>query len=198
MNPFKVQTVATNGQLQFTDLNGDKDLDAIVTSGTNSTVLENITVPQPVFTQNLNRINTDENGSKVSFGVRLSTKPTANVTLSIQTPDATETSFDKTTLNFTPDNWDKYQVVTATGLDDNIFDGTVNYAVRINGTAGDTFYKSTAAVLMVSNADNEQKLATGTSSSVQDNTLPQVTVKALTANSDQTRHKYSNLKTSPS
>ncbi|MEI6329765.1 MAG: VCBS repeat-containing protein [Pseudanabaena sp. ELA645] len=178
MSPFKVQTVATNGQLQFADLNGDKDLDAIVTSGTNSRVLENITVPQPVFTQNLNRINTHEDGSKVSFGVRLSTKPTANVTLSIQGVDATEVSFDKTTLNYTPDNWDKYQVVNATGVDDNISDRTV-HAVRINGTSEDTFYKSTAAVLLVSNADNDQELATGTSSSIQDNTLPQVTVNAL-------------------
>jgi hypothetical protein len=179
-NPFGSHTVAPNSQVQFADINNDRHADVVFTSGTNSSVLVNITTPEPIFTQNLSQIVTEENGTQVNFGVRLSTKPTADVVLTLRGIDATEHSFDKTTLTFTPENWDKYQTITATGVDDSTFDGNINYTLRLSGSGNDNFYKSATAIIMASNADDEQNVSpVSTAPAAQNSNVAQVSINAI-------------------
>ena len=53
-----------------------------------------------------------------SYTVVLTSQPTANVTVTI-TPDGQET-VDKTTLTFTPSNWNMAQTATVSAADDHV------------------------------------------------------------------------------
>jgi hypothetical protein len=66
---------------------------------------------------------TDESGDQATFEVRLNTKPTAPVTITLTTDDSDEISFSPTTLTFTEDDWDGLHEVIVTGLDDDDVDG---------------------------------------------------------------------------
>jgi len=74
-------------------------------------------------------LSTTEAGGQATFSVALASKPTANVVISLSCSDATEGSIDKTTLTFTPVNWKGVQVVTVTGVNDDIIDGNQVYSV---------------------------------------------------------------------
>ncbi|MEY4906445.1 MAG: hypothetical protein RL260_163, partial [Pseudomonadota bacterium] len=69
--------------------------------------------------------NTSEGQATGSFSVVLVTAPTANVSIALNVSDPTELSLGTSTLTFTSANWNVAQVVTVTGVDDTIVDGTV-------------------------------------------------------------------------
>lgn len=73
------------------------------------------TVEKPVYGNlvfDKNFVKIAENGS-ATIGVKLDTKPTQNQTITI-TEDSDILSIDKTSLTFTPDNYNTYQYVTIT------------------------------------------------------------------------------------
>ncbi len=74
-------------------------------------------------------LTTTEAGGKATFTVKLSSLPTANVTLGLSSSDATEGTVSPASLTFTPANWNAAQTVTVTGVDDLVDDGDVAYAV---------------------------------------------------------------------
>ena len=76
-----------------------------------------------------------EGGATDSYTVVLTSQPTANVTVTIA-PDGQET-VDKTTLTFTPSNWNVAQTITVTAVDDSIAQGT---------HSGQSFSKRLAAI----------------------------------------------------
>ena len=55
-------------------------------------------------------------GQTVQLGVKLSEKPTQDQTVTVLT-DSNALTFDKATLNFTPDNWSEFQFVSVTAGD---------------------------------------------------------------------------------
>lgn len=61
---------------------------------------------------------TDENGAQSTFDVVLESQPTDTVTIPLSVSDPSEGAIDKTSLVFTPENWDVPQTVTITGLHD--------------------------------------------------------------------------------
>ncbi|AWV90884.1 hypothetical protein DN745_16765 [Bradymonas sediminis] len=80
---------------------------------------------------------TSEAGAQASFTVALNSKPTADVTLTLESSDPGEGTIDKSTLTFTPDNWNAPQTVTATGQDDDVADGNQVYEVVFGDTSSE-------------------------------------------------------------
>ncbi|TNE86349.1 MAG: hypothetical protein EP330_21655 [Deltaproteobacteria bacterium] len=70
---------------------------------------------------------TSESGTTDVVRVVLNTQPTDTVTIPFSSSDATEGSVSATELVFTTANWNVPQVLTVTGVDDTIVDGTVSF-----------------------------------------------------------------------
>ena len=86
-----------------------------------------------------------ESGSTATFTVKLTSQPSATVTIPVSVSDTTEASVSPSTLSFTTDNWNADHVVTVTGVNDNLSDGTQSYVIRLdadNSTTDTVGYKS--------------------------------------------------------
>ncbi len=79
----------------------------------------------------------NESGSTDSFTVRLSSRPTANVTIGIDSDNTAEGTVDKTSLTFTPDNWNTPQTVTVSGVDDLVDDDDVGFSIITTAAVSD-------------------------------------------------------------
>lgn len=111
-------------------------------------------------------LQTSEAGLIDTFAVRLATQPTVDVVLDVMSLDTTEGVASPATLTFTSMNWNAVQVVTVSGVDDVIIDGTQLYAVQVSPHASsDVTYASLPPVdVSVSNTDNESAGVTVTPS----------------------------------
>ncbi|MFN7732267.1 MAG: LamG domain-containing protein, partial [Pirellula sp.] len=69
------------------------------------------------------------------FAVRLSAQPTANVTVALGTANPTQGRFSTSTLTFSPSNWNQFQNVVVTPLDDGVARGDVTYSVKATPTS---------------------------------------------------------------
>ena len=89
-----------------------------------------------------------ESGSTATFTVKLTSQPSSQVDIPVSVSDTTEarvSTDNGTTLTFTTENWNADHVVTVTGLNDNLSDGTQSYVIRLDAdnSTGDTVgYKS--------------------------------------------------------
>ncbi len=129
---------------------------------------------------------TDEAGKTATFGVKLTSAPTAPVTVQLGTSDSSEgTATNSTggnTLVFTADNWDQLQTVTVSGVDDLEADGDISYFVNLHVVSEDLAYAGLTAVRPpLVNRDNEpsqEKLAAIRLkvTDIDGNVVPQVTV----------------------
>lgn len=82
-----------------------------------------------------------EEGGQTTFTVVLNAQPTADVTVTLASRDATEGSIDPTTVLFTKDNWNAPRTVTVTGLDDDLQDGPQTFKIGVTGiTSSDPKY----------------------------------------------------------
>ncbi len=103
---------------------------------------------------------TTEAGGTASFTVVLDSLPLENVTLPLSSSDAGEGSIDKTLLSFTPQNGKTAQTVTVTGIDDQVIDGNMTYAI-VTGLSDslDPLYDEIASGdIGVSNTDNDSAI----------------------------------------
>ncbi|MGF1498211.1 MAG: LamG-like jellyroll fold domain-containing protein, partial [Elainellaceae cyanobacterium] len=99
------------------------------------------------------------NSYQSTVGIRLQTEPNANVTVSLVNIDETETSLDKTTLTFTPENWDTYQQVIISGIDDAVDDGDISYQIKAEVTASeDPNYQGKIFSIDGQNLDDDRPL----------------------------------------
>lgn len=73
--------------------------------------------------------NTTEAGGTATFTVKLSSQPTANVTIGVSSSDTTEGTVSPSLLTFTSANWNANQTVTVTGVNDSLDDGNQSYTV---------------------------------------------------------------------
>ena len=107
---------------------------------------------------------TTEDGDSNEFSVSLETQPSADVTLNlaIEDSDTLEGAFadgsTTKTLTFTPDNWDTYQTVEVTGVDDSEYDGNTSYSITIESTSDDPDYDGLSKNLEITNEDNETEV----------------------------------------
>ncbi len=110
-------------------------------------------------------LSTSEAGATASFTVVLTATTTANVTLPIMSSDLTEGTTTIASLTFTPANWNVYQTVTVTGVDDSILDGNISYVVTVGpAVSADLNYNGIPAqTVSLINYDNEIAPPTTTS-----------------------------------
>lgn len=79
-------------------------------------------------------LTTTEIGGAASFTIVLNSRPTADVTVSLSSSDATEGSVSAGSVTFTRDNWNVAQTVVVTGINDSLAEGSVPYSV-VTGVA---------------------------------------------------------------
>ena len=100
-----------------------------------------------------------EAGGTATFPVRLWTQPSSAVTVSVTSQDTGEGTVMPLSLVFTggsSGNWNTAQMVTVTGVDDNVDDETVTWAVRLDPSSGDTGYNGLANLdVNVTTTDND-------------------------------------------
>ena len=81
---------------------------------------------------------TTEPGGTATFTVELNTRPSADVTIpTIASSDTTEGTVDKSSLTFTPENYNEPQTIPVTGANDNFVDGNINYDITLGNTQSD-------------------------------------------------------------
>jgi hypothetical protein len=74
-------------------------------------------------------LTTTEAAGQATFTVRLTTAPTADVTINLSSSDTTEGTVSPNSLTFNSGNWNLDQTVTVTGVDDFVVDGNVAYSI---------------------------------------------------------------------
>ena len=77
-----------------------------------------------------------EAGGLATFTVALQTQPSAAVTVAVSSQDTGEGTVSPSSLTFETTDWNTAQTVTVTGVDDDVDDGTVMWAVRLDTASG--------------------------------------------------------------
>ena len=100
---------------------------------------------------------TSETGGTASFTIKLTSMPTANVTVNFTSDDLSEGTTNVASLTFTPGNFSLAQSVTVTGVNDALLDGDQPYQIDFTATtSGDAIYQAlTPASLNLVNQDDE-------------------------------------------
>eukprot|EP01060_Flectonema_neradi_P032073 TRINITY_DN5030_c1_g4_i1.p1 TRINITY_DN5030_c1_g4~~TRINITY_DN5030_c1_g4_i1.p1 ORF type:complete len:6131 (+),score=1457.99 TRINITY_DN5030_c1_g4_i1:115-18507(+) len=96
-------------------------------------------------------------GRTVEVFVKLNTQPTALVQVDMYSDNEDEGIPIPSTLVFTTSDWNDYQTVTITGVDDDIADGDVQYRIRFNPfISNDVIYADVDAEdLLLVNVDDD-------------------------------------------
>jgi hypothetical protein len=98
---------------------------------------------------------TNESGTTVTFTVMPSVQPTASVTVTLLPGNTAEGRLSTSTLLFTETDWSTPQTVTVTGVDDDVFDGSITYAITGAGVSADPRLNLTLPSVTVTNNDND-------------------------------------------
>lgn len=103
---------------------------------------------------------TTEAGGQARFQIRLRARPTNDVTLAVASSNTSEGTVSPATLTFTNANWNTWQDVVVTGVDDTATptaDGNISYQINlgpmVSTDAG--FSGQTLPPVPISNTDNE-------------------------------------------
>ena len=97
-----------------------------------------------------------EAGGTATFPVRLRAAPSAAVTVSVSSRDASEGTVAPSSLTFETTDWSTVQTVTVTGVEDDADDGTVTWQARLDPSSGDTGYNGLSNVdVNVTTTDND-------------------------------------------
>ena len=101
-------------------------------------------------------VTTTESGGAGTFTFSLNTQPTANVTVVLTSTDTSEGSVSPSSLTFTPGNFSSNQTVTLIGVNDDLDDGDIAYAVGFTLVSADTAYNNLSVTAKaISNTDND-------------------------------------------
>jgi hypothetical protein len=99
---------------------------------------------------------TSEAGGTATFSISLTSKPKADVKVPITSSTPAEGKVMPATLTFTPANYATAQVVTVTGVQDQIVDGNQPYTVAIGpSTSEDANYAGLSQSVKVTNQDDD-------------------------------------------
>jgi large repetitive protein len=95
-----------------------------------------------VFTNHLN-LTTGEDGTNANFRIRLRSRPTADVTVHLESSDTSEGTISPTTVTFTPGNWNTNLTINIYGVNDSLIDGDIWYEIRFTSVvSSDSNYNS--------------------------------------------------------
>ncbi len=90
-------------------------------------------------------LTTSEIGTSISFSIALTKQPSGSTTVSIQSSNTAEGIASRSTLSFTPDNWDIPRTITVSGVNDLVDDGDVHYDLIVSvSSSADVDYAALA------------------------------------------------------
>ena len=119
-------------------------------------------IPQGVSISSTASNTTDEDGSNsVDVEISLTINPLGDVTVPLSSSDVTEGQLSVAQVTFTKDNWNVSQTITVSGIDDELFDGDIQYQLVTGDTAStaDTNYNNLGASdvedITLTNQDND-------------------------------------------
>ncbi|MEG4988303.1 FG-GAP-like repeat-containing protein, partial [Microcoleus sp. BR0-C5] len=72
---------------------------------------------------------TTEAGGTDQFTIRLNSQPTADVTIGLRSSNEAEGVISTESITFNSANWNQWQTITITGVDDRVFDGDKTYQI---------------------------------------------------------------------
>ena len=174
------------GSVSFEVLGMDADYAALAVPDQIFTILDNDTVGLEV-TPGLLAV--PENGGTGTFDVRLTSEPSSVVSLEASLSNAgVNGTLDRSGLEFGPDNWNTYQTITVTGVDDR-FDrddvGSVQLSANTQNPARDQAYDGVVGSPVTVSFTNDDTAALLTSPTVlnvnEDQSNPQSTLVSLGA-----------------
>ena len=102
-------------------------------------------------------LTTTEAGGTATFTIVLNSQPTADVTIGVDSSDATEGTVSPASVIFTAANWNVAQTVTITGVNNPVDDGDITYLiVTAPATSTDRDYsRLNASDVSVTNIDDD-------------------------------------------
>lgn len=148
------------------DLDGDQALKIKLNSISNDTKWNNV-VSAEVDLINIDDENygievfsiqdyvVSENNTTLDLSLRLTKEPTNNVNLTITVSDNTELSVNNASVTFTKDNYQSFQSLIVTGIDDSITDGDILSDVKIVTDSTDVNFNTIVKNISIKNVDNE-------------------------------------------
>ena len=149
-------TISSNLLIAIVDASSDDDFDAVadqtVSVSTTDDDVAGFTVSEPDGSTTVT-----EAGDTDTFTVVLNAQPSSNVVLSISSSDTGEATVTSS-LTFTSANWDTAQVVTVTGVDDDLIDGTITSTTTISvddANSDDNFDAVADQTVSVSTTDDD-------------------------------------------
>ncbi len=112
-------------------------------------------------------LSTTEAGGTATFTIRLTSEPTADVTIGLASNDLTEGTVAPASITFTSANWNAPQTITVTGVDDHVQDGNQPYRIITSNTIStDPDYNDLVVTnVSVTNIDNDTAGVTVTAAS---------------------------------
>ena len=96
-----------------------------------------------------------ESGRTASFTVQLTSRPSADVTVSVVSSDTSEGTVSPASLTFTNSTWDRAQTVTVTGVDDAIADGAKGYTITMTANSSDANFSGVTSTRSATTTDDE-------------------------------------------
>ncbi|MCM2374218.1 sodium:calcium exchanger [Rhodopirellula sp. ICT_H3.1] len=148
--PQTVQITATNDSVAEASLNvalqtsvlasTDSSFSGVSVDDLNVTVIDNDTAG--VSITSTSGLITSENGQTATTQVRLTSEPTVPVTINFVSSNTNEGTVSPAQLVFTQSNWNQFQTLTLTGVDDGIVDATQNYQITGLINSSDSFYQN--------------------------------------------------------
>ena len=158
-NTEKVVTVTgvtdalDDGDVTYTVAIASSSADLLYAGKTNAVTIVNVDDDTAGISVSSISGNTSEQGSAATFSVRLTSEPTADVTIALSGDD-TEGTF-ATPLTFTSGNWSTAQSVTVTGVNDAVDDNDVTYSLFLGSSSTDAGYIAKSATVSVVNIDDD-------------------------------------------
>lgn len=100
---------------------------------------------------------TTEAGGNATFSVVLSQAPASDVIIDLASDDESEGTLSAPSLTFTSTNWSTPQLVTVTGVNDNVDDGDIVYSIvtSVNPLSDATFAGLAVPDVAVKNTDDD-------------------------------------------
>ncbi|MEG4073762.1 FG-GAP-like repeat-containing protein, partial [Microcoleus sp. Pol14C2] len=97
--------------------------------GGGGTVVEPILGSPGIVISPASGLVTTESGGKDTFTIRLNRQPTADVTIGLRSSNEAEGVISTESITFNSVNWDQWQPITITGVDDRVFDSDKSYQI---------------------------------------------------------------------
>ncbi len=148
---------ATNITLAIDDANSDDSFDPLADQTVTATTTDDDAAGFTVV-ESSGSTSVSETGTTDTFSVALAAEPASNVVILVSSADTGEATVDQATLTFAPGNWNTPQVVTVTGVDDDLVDGDQTTLITLSvddANSDDTFDSLGDQTVSVTTTDDD-------------------------------------------